>query len=84
MKVQWRRGIEEKLLPCLVPEILQLLLEKPSTKNLKLVMDAVFTLQEGKKNHNKNSKHLLQGGERLEIICAALINLPELSFDGLH
>lgn len=30
------------------------------------------------------NKYLLQRGERLEIICAALINLPELSFDGLY
>lgn len=76
--------MEEKPLPCLVPEILQLLLEKPSKKHLKLVMYAVYTLWKEKKKSQQNPKHLLQRGERLEIICAALINLPELSFDGLY
>lgn len=75
--------MEEKPLPCLVPKILQLLLDKPSKKHLKLVMYAVYTLGREKKSQQK-TKHLLQRGERLEIICAALINLPELSFDGLY
>lgn len=49
-------------------------------------MCAVYTLQEEKKltTTTKKGKRLLQRGERLEIICAALINLPELSFDGLY
>lgn len=78
--------MEEKPLPCLVQEILQLLLEKPSRKHLILVMYAVYMLWEGKKITTiaTKYKYLLQRGERLEIICAALINLPELSFDGLY
>lgn len=76
--------MEEKPLPCLVPEILQLLLEKPSKKHLKLVLRAVYTLWEGRKKSEQNPKHLLQRRERSEIICAALINLPELSFHGLY
>lgn len=76
--------MEEKPLPCLVPEILQLLLEKPSKNHLKLVLYAFYTLWEGRKKSEQNLKHLLQRRERLEIICAALINLPELSFHGLY
>lgn len=76
--------MEEKPLPCLVPEILQLLQEKPSKKHLKLVLRAAYTLWEERKKSEQNPKHLLQRRERSEIICAALINLPELSFHGLY
>lgn len=38
----------------------------------------------GKKKSEQNPKHLHQRRERLEMICAALINLPELSFHGLY
>lgn len=58
---------------CLVPEILRFhyLLEKPSKKPSKLMMSVVCSLVE-----NILSKQ----GERLEMICAALINLSEVVF----
>lgn len=49
-----------------------------------LEIGAVCCLYSLEEKKSENPKHLLQRRERLEIICAALINLPELSFHGLY